>query len=384
MLGQVVSWWWTLGILLFFAFCACISEKTDQKFFSMGTRARPCATCSTSHLPLTGKQCMIQAPLPPDEKVADVESVESKVEMLKAQIANKQQVVDRTEEIQQLEQQLANLSVRQSKLQSGRHTLEKSVLELTHTPGLHDKKSKKSSMGYVHDNPFQKEEPKEPETQPPARAVRFSRLGEWSSSCDSDTGSNSSGETRASKKRRRKSGTRKRRKLLRLHQYSSSLKKPKNFEDCISASMGLAIKLSGLETDITGYLEHIWFISEQSSLGRFRPECILSYDEAGRDKAAVKGLSVFGYGDAENFYRHLGSGALVMKKDQKTKSIPGNRYTEGKPKASDIKELRLCGLYIIMGLVTTVHCVIRNISVLHVTKIIQVLSVPAWWQTIIQ
>lgn len=109
--------------------------------------------------------------------------------------------------------------------------------------------------------------------------------------------------------------------------------------------MALAIKLSELGNDITGYLDHVWFIAEQSSLGRFRPECIISYDEAVHDKAAVRRLSVFGFGDADNFYQHLGSGALVMKKDQKIKSIPNTRYTEGKPKSSEIKELRICGLY---------------------------------------
>lgn len=311
----------------------------------MGTRARSCATCGKTHLPPTGKQCMMQTPLPGEMDGTGAESVESTVEDLKMQLAKKQEVVARTEEILELERQMADLQIRQHKIQADRDALAKSISDITQDLGLHEKKTKKSLSSKPPDNPFVKGEQENRSTQLNATAVGFSRPGELSSSGDTGTESDSSMDSRASKKHRRRSGTRKRRKLLRLNHYSSNHKKPKNFDECISASMGLAIKLSELGNDITGYLEHIWFISEQSSLGRFRPECILSYDEAVRDKAAVKGLHVFGYGDAENFYRHLGSGALVMKKDPKTKSIPGTRYAEGKTKNSDIKELRICGLY---------------------------------------
>lgn len=313
----------------------------------MGSRARQCTTCGKSHIPPTGKQCMMQTPLPQDEDEIDVESVEAKMELRKEQIFKKQQVLARTQELLELERQLAELNVRQGEIQLERETLAKSISELTQPQpsDLHDKKVKQQITDSVPGNPFQKEESRDQPLKHDAGVVGFSRPGECASSMGSDSESDSSTDSKSSRKHKHRSGAKKRRKLLRLNQYSSNHKKPKNFEECISASMGLALKLLEIGNDISGYLEHVWFISEQSSLSRFSPECILSYDEAVRDKAAVKGLSVFGYGDAENFYRHLGSGALIIKKDQKTKSIPMNRYIEGKQKSSEIKELRICGLY---------------------------------------
>lgn len=73
--------------------------------------------------------------------------------------------------------------------------------------------------------------------------------------------------------------------------------------------------------NIRGYLDHVWFVAEQASLGRFRPDCILAYDQGVRDKASMKGMDVFCYGDGDNFYRFLGSAALSFKKDSKVKSL---------------------------------------------------------------
>lgn len=113
----------------------------------------------------------------------------------------------------------------------------------------------------------------------------------------------------------------------------------------MAASMGLATKLMDKGHDIGGYLNHLWFVAEQAALGRFRPECILAYDQSVRDKAAAKGLEVFNYGDGENFYRHLGSAAFSIKNENKIKTFPGNRYPESKAKSSEIKELKICGMY---------------------------------------
>lgn len=107
--------------------------------------------------------------------------------------------------------------------------------------------------------------------------------------------------------------------------------------------MGLACKLLQKGYEVKGFLEHVWFIAEQASLNRFRPESILAYDQGVRDKASSYGLDAFGYGDADNFYRYFGAAAL--KREGKVKSVPTARYSEGKSKTSDIKELRICGLY---------------------------------------
>lgn len=173
-------------------------------------------------------------------------------------------------------------------------------------------------------------------------AAGFSMPGHTSSSESSDTGTDSSNESKSSKMKKKKSKSKRRRKLLRLNQYTSSHKKPKSFDDCVAASMGLACKLLEKGFDISGYLQHVWFLAEQSALNRFRPECILLYDQGVRDKAAANGLTTFGYGDADNFYRYLGSAAL--KKESKMKSVPSSRYPENKGK-TDIPELKICGLY---------------------------------------
>lgn len=109
--------------------------------------------------------------------------------------------------------------------------------------------------------------------------------------------------------------------------------------------MGLACKLIDSGAEVKGYLEHLWFFPEQAASCRFRPDCILNYDQGVRDKASIKGMEVFAYGDAENFYRHLGPAALLLKKEGKVKNLPPNRYPESTRTRSEIKELRICGLY---------------------------------------
>lgn len=170
----------------------------------------------------------------------------------------------------------------------------------------------------------------------------FSQLGVRTSSDSSDTGTDSSVDSRLSKKKK-KSISRRRKRLLRLNQYTSTQKKLKTFEECISACMGLACKLIEKGCPIKGFLEHVWFVAEQASLNRFRPEAILAYDQGVRDKATKHGLDVLGYGDADNFYWYLGAAAL--KKETKVKNVPPNRYQEGRGKSSEIKELRICGRY---------------------------------------
>lgn len=82
--------------------------------------------------------------------------------------------------------------------------------------------------------------------------------------------------------------------LLRLNKYTSTRRKPKSFEECVSASMGLACRLLEKGSDIKGFLAHVWFVAEQASLNRFRPDAILAYDQGVRDKAAKYGLDIFG------------------------------------------------------------------------------------------
>lgn len=161
------------------------------------------------------------------------------------------------------------------------------------------------------------------ESTPAKGWMGFSQPGVGSSSEISDTGTDSSGDSRMSKKKK-KSNSKRRRRLLRLNQYTSTHKKPKSFKECISASMGLACKLIEKGCPVKGFLKHVWFVAEQGSLNRFRPEAILAYDQGVRDKAAKHGLDVFGYSDADNFYRYLGAAAL--KKETKVKNVPSNRY----------------------------------------------------------
>lgn len=113
----------------------------------------------------------------------------------------------------------------------------------------------------------------------------------------------------------------------------------------MAASMGLAIKLLDKGYNIHGYLEHLWFVAELASLGRFRPDSIVAYDQGVRDKATAKGMEVFGYGDVDNFFRFLGSAALQVKKEGKTKTVPVSRYADAKAKTSEIKELKICGMF---------------------------------------
>lgn len=312
---------------------------------------RLCSTCHTKHEPPTGRHCKLanETPLPKGSD-DDMESAVEKKEKLKAQIEEQERILEDTNHILALEKRLTDLKLEEFKLQEQRQALAQSVkaskisshgkTRVNNQPGLTENKIDTSGLsssqdqhgGQVHNGEHGH-----------LGLTGFTIPG--GSSSDSSDSSDSSVDSHISK-HKKKSKSKRRKKLLRLNNYSSAHRKPKTFEECVAASMGLATKLLQLGYDIKGYLEHIWFISEQAALGRFRPECILQYDQAVRDKASIKGLQVFGYGDAENFYRHLGSAALNLKKDAKTKSVPPGRYndTAGRSR-SDIKELRICGLY---------------------------------------
>lgn len=141
--------------------------------------------------------------------------------------------------------------------------------------------------------------------------------------------------------------------------------------------MGLACKLLLKGHDNSGYLQHVWFMAEQSALNRFRPECILFYDQGVRDKAAVNGLSTFGYGDANNFYRYLGSAA--HKKESKVKTVPAGRYSENKGKG-DIKE---SVVYIIMDTAVMAPLVFENIFVSPVSYLTPAPNAPMLYQILV-
>lgn len=315
----------------------------------MGSKARACSKCHETHLPPTGKGCMIPeyTELPDDEEGEGGDSQEQKVAKLKAKIIQEQQRIQTTGEILDLEKQLAELRLRHNTLQTERQELLDNLPPAVAVQPADFNADTKHSLTFhtkskgTHTDTGVSQAP----THSPGHTGLhgFSKPGESDDSEESD--SEGSVDSRVSNRVKHKSVLKKREKLLRLNQFTASKKRPKTFEECIAASMGLATKLMDKGYNIRGYLDHLWFMSEQAALCRFRPECILAYDQSVRDKAAARGLEVFTYGDGENFYRHLGSAALSTKKDGKMKTVPMHRYPETKGKATDIKELKICGMY---------------------------------------
>lgn len=288
--------------------------------------ARHCSKCRESHAPPVGRAYIIpnEMPLPKEEggKSGDSDG-EDKVAALKNQLLTEQRRIATTGEIFQLEKELAELRLQHNELQTQHQEL---MDKLPPTILVHDKVgiATGGTLGHSH-----KTATVPSNVSHALHALHgFSKPGE-SPDTGGESDSDDSTDSKLSNRSKRKSVVKKREKLFRLSQFTASRKRPKSFEECMSASMDLATKLMDKGHDIRGYLDHLWFVSEQASLGRFRPECILAYDQGVRDKTALRGMDVFACGEGENFYRFLGSHEEGNKNQNRpNKSLSGVQIKE--------------------------------------------------------
>lgn len=112
---------------------------------------------------------------------------------------------------------MADLNIHHSELQERRQELAKNLVG-GRDFGLHDKKMKKHDTEFAGDNPFGVKGYPGQHGQSPAGTAGFTRPGELNSPEDTSPDSDSSVDSKVSKKHRCKSGTKRRRKLLRLNQ----------------------------------------------------------------------------------------------------------------------------------------------------------------------